>query len=150
MESNNSIQLNSTCIEKEFYWLQNLIKYQLGIAEQELIDKIEKGGEIQPPNLEPGTYDSNFILENKINGIERGILLIALASYLKPKIFDPLLELALNEKLFDTRLGGIISNNQNTFIPTGETVIFLLTNDTIAERLIIMDILENNHWFFDQ
>jgi SpoVK/Ycf46/Vps4 family AAA+-type ATPase len=26
----------------------------------------------------------------------------------------------------------------------------LLTNDSIAERLIILDILENNHWFFDQ
>ncbi len=144
------IHLNSECIEKEFSWLENLIKYQLGSADPELIDRIEKQGEIQPPSLESGTYYSDFILDNNINGIERGILLIALASYLKPKIFDPLLELALNEKLFDTRLGGIISNNQNTFIPTGETVIFLLTNDSIAERLIILDILENNHWFFEQ
>ena len=150
MENKNSIQLNSTCIEREFSWLENLIKYQLGKADSELIDRIEKQGEIQQPNLTAGTFYTDFIVENNINGIERGILLIALASYLKPKIFDPLLELALNEKLFDTRLGGIISNNQNTFIPTGETIIFLLTNDSIAERLIIMDILENNHWFFDQ
>lgn len=150
METKKSIQLNSTYIEREFFWLENLIKYQLGKADSELIDRIEKKGEIQPPNLTAGTFYTDFIIENNINGIERGILLITLASYLKPKIFDPLLELALNEKLFDTRLGGVISNNQNTFIPTGETIIFLLTNDSIAERLIIMDILENNHWFFDK
>ncbi len=141
---------NAEYIESDLNWLKNLIQYQLGKADENLQIRIEKEGEIQPPALEKGTFYSDFIIDNNINGVERGLLLIALASYLKPNIFDPLLELALNEKLFDTRLGGIIANNQNTFIPTGETAIFLLTNNSISERLIILDILENNHWFFDQ
>jgi len=151
MNSNQDlIKANANIIESDFNWLKNLILYQLGKADDALIERIEKQGEIQPPTLEKGTYYSDFIIDNALNGIERGILLVALAAYIKPGVFDPLLEQSLNDKHFDTRLGGIVSNNQNSFIPTGETIIFILTNNSLSERLLILNILENNHWFFEQ
>ena len=46
------IKANAKIIENDFNWLKNLILYQLGKANDALIERIEKQGEIQPPTIE--------------------------------------------------------------------------------------------------
>lgn len=136
-------------IDMDLIWLENLILYQLGEAEEGLKNLMEKKGGIFPPNLGIETYYGKFIDDNKLNSVERGLVIMALAVYLKPYLYDPILRSAKEQQFTDTRLGGVIGNAQTPFLPTGETAIFLLTNGTLAERMIVMDVLSPHHWLFE-
>ncbi len=137
-------------IETDLIWLENLIQYQLGNASEELKDRIENKGEILPPVLSENGFYSNNVCAWNLNAIERGLVVIGLALYFKPRIFDPILKAAKDFNYTETRLGGIIGTAQTPFIPTGETAIFLLTNGSVEERMLVLNCLNPEHWLFEK
>ncbi len=137
-------------IELDLAWLENLIQYQLGRASQELVNRIENGGEILPPQIENGGFYSDNLKAWNPSGVERGLIVIGLALYFKPSIFDPLLKAAKDSNYTETRLGGIIGTAQAPFVPTGETAIFLLTNGSVQERMLVLHCLNQEHWLFEK
>ena len=137
-------------IETDLLWLENLIQYQLGNASEDLIDRIENQGEILPPIIpKGGFYSDNLHIWNP-SAVERGLIVIGLALYFKPRIFDPLLKAAKDYNYTETRLGGIIGTAQTPFVPTGETAIFLLTNGSVEERMLVLNCLNQEHWLFEK
>lgn len=137
-------------IEADLIWLENLIQYQLGKASNELIDRIENNGEILPPALSEGGFYSDNLLSWNPSEVERGLIVIGLALYFKPSIFDPLLKTAKDFNYTETHLGGVIGTAQTPFVPTGETAIFLLTNRSVEERMLILHCLNQEHWLFEK
>lgn len=137
-------------IEVDLIWLENLIQYQLGKASNELIDRIENNGEILPPALSEGGFYSDNLLSWNPSEVERGLIVIGLALYFKPSIFDPLLKTAKDFNYTETHLGGVIGTAQTPFVPTGETAIFLLTNRSVEERMLILHCLNQEHWLFEK
>jgi len=135
-------------LQADLNWLNCIIKYQLGLADEELKHNIENNGEILPPKLSNATLYGNFISNMGFSNLERGILIIALAIYFKPVVFDDLLKFAKDNQFSDTRFGGIIGSSQSSFIPTGETIVFLLTNGSLVERLEIMRVLSHENRLF--
>ncbi len=137
-------------IETDLLWLENLIQYQLGNASEDLIDRIENQGEILPPIIpKGGFYSDNLHIWNP-SAVERGLIVIGLALFFKPRIFDPLLKAAKDYNYTETRLGGIIGTAQTPFVPTGETAIFLLTNGSVEERMLVLNCLNQEHWLFEK
>lgn len=137
-------------IEADLIWLENLIQYQLGKASNELIDRIENNGEILPPALSEGGFYSDNLLSWNPSEVERGLIVIGLALYFKPSIFDPLLKTAKDFNYTETHLGGVIGTAQTPFVPTGETAIFLLTNRSVEERMLVLHCLNQEHWLFEK
>lgn len=137
-------------IEVDLIWLENLIQYQLGKASNELIDRIENNGEILPPALSEGGFYRDNLLSWNPSEVERGLIVIGLALYFKPSIFDPLLKTAKDFNYTETHLGGVIGTAQTPFVPTGETAIFLLTNRSVEERMLILHCLNQEHWLFEK
>jgi len=137
-------------IEADLIWLENLIQYQLGKASNELIDRIENNGEILPPALSEGGFYRDNLLSWNPSEVERGLIVIGLALYFKPSIFDPLLKTAKDFNYTETHLGGVIGTAQTPFVPTGETAIFLLTNRSVEERMLVLHCLNQEHWLFEK
>lgn len=141
---------NTLDIENDLKWLNDIILYQLGQADTNLIHQIEEENRIIPPELSYESYYGEWINKHKLIAVERGLLIIGLALYIRPSIFDPLLKAAKDFNYTETQLGGIIGNAQTPFKPTGETAIFLLTNGSVEERMIVLNSLNIDHWFFEK
>lgn len=139
---------NTKDIESDLSWLDGLIKYQLGQASDELIHHIEIENGILPPILSSDTYYGSWINSMQLSAVERGIIGIGLALHIRPNLFDPLLKAAKEFNYTETKIGGVIGAAQTPFIPTGETAIFLLTNGSVKERMIVVKTLSPDHWFF--
>jgi len=137
-------------IDKDLQWLANIIRYQTGDADDELIARIEERGEIQPPIIGSESFYGDFIASKSLNAVERGVFIMSVAVHLRPSLFDPLLKKAKEYQYTDTRFGGIVSDAQIPFLPTGETAIFLLTNGSVEERLIVLEVLSPQHWLFNE
>jgi SpoVK/Ycf46/Vps4 family AAA+-type ATPase len=141
--------MNNHSLNNDLKWLENIILYQLGQAGDELKNRIENQGEIQPPALISGEYYSDFVANLNLNGLERGVFLIAAAVFLKPDIFQPIIKAIKDKHPDNARFGGVLIRNQTGFIPTGETAIYILTNGDLNERLSVMDVITPEHRLFN-
>ena len=126
-------------ISAELKWLEKLVEYRVGA--------------FHDPNLEfdliPfddfSNHDdiyANIIKHYQFNDIERGILIIAFANYFYNHIFDPIVDLKLKYPN-RTQVGGLLVN-QTEFSPNLEFVCFLLTKETLSERIECYDIFKGN------
>lgn len=83
----------------------------------------------------------------KLKREEFVIFLIALVPHIKPHFFDDL----LSEKIPDAgefpQLGGIRGKNHRGFIPTGETALFILGNESFEKRFEIQKLFSQEHFF---
>jgi hypothetical protein len=78
----------------------------------------------------------------KLNGWERFTLLLALAPHIRPKTLD-----VFFSKENSTEYGGIKDTNHKGFLPTGETVMFVLADEDLDLRFSLMEMFDENHKF---
>lgn len=92
--------------------------------------------EIAPPELDEnnGTY-AQFVKDNHLKAEERIALIMALAPYLKPELLDVFFTRNVNYDRHFTEFGGTKGKNFNGFIPTGETLLFVIGGEDVAARL---------------
>ncbi|WP_417873682.1 ATP-binding protein [Xanthomarina gelatinilytica] len=123
METNKNIQV----LYNEVLWLQEVIHNVISTY-------LEHEGErphwtqIQKPNIthEESTY-AQFVQKWELNSYQRLALALALAPQLKPEILDVFFG---RNKIYDrgfTEFGGVIEKNHSGFLPTGQTLLFLIT-----------------------
>lgn len=126
-------------ITPELKWLEKLIEF--------------RAQSFHDPNLEfdlipfndlseEDDIYSNIIKHYQFTDIERGIFIIAFANYFYNHIFDPIVDLKLKFPN-RTQIGGVLTN-QTQFNPNLEFVCFLLTNQTLSERLNCFNIFKGN------
>jgi AAA+ superfamily predicted ATPase len=82
------------------------------------------------PTFNGGTDPlSRFVHENKLGVEEHYLLLIALAPHVRPDFFDQLIQDALPQPGDFPVIGGVRGKQYRGFLPTGETVLFLLAGE---------------------
>jgi len=129
---------------EEFQYLYKLIRYRLGkyFAGQETID------EPQIPELQLWSPSlANFIAANKLNRAEAILLLIALAPHLHPDLFDTAIENSMKGTGDFPRIGGVRGKNFRGFLPTGETVLFLLADESWSGKQQLQQMFWSDHLF---
>ena len=75
---------------------------------------------------------TNFIEKNKLSKDEHFVLLVALANEISTKVFDPFLS---KNSLYDmpySEFGGVKKNNSDVFVPSIQTIMFLLCGSNMA------------------
>jgi hypothetical protein len=128
----------------EFEYLTALIKYRLNryfpSETEELIPAIPELSQWQLPA-------AKFIADNNLTIKEAIILLIALTPQIQPDLFDRAIEEKLNGAGDFPKIGGVRGKNSRAFLPTGETALFLLSDDDVPSRLLVQQFFGADHLF---
>ncbi|HEY4289312.1 MAG TPA: ATP-binding protein [Puia sp.] len=77
---------------------------------------------------------AQFVAANKLNAIEATLLLIGLVPHFQPDLFDQTIESKIPGSGNFPKLGGVRGKNSRSFLPTGETALFLLGGEDRQQR----------------
>ncbi|HET6255440.1 MAG TPA: ATP-binding protein [Puia sp.] len=108
-------------------------------------------GEVTPPEHARGNgYYADFIRTYRCTPAERLVLMLALAPHVRPQLLDVFcIKNATYDKSF-CEFGGLKGVTHGGFLPTGETAVFLLAGDDLAERMEAEKLFRASHYFFTQ
>lgn len=136
-------KLNIETLNKELKWLEEVIKVRLDIY-------LNKGElkKVAPPDLSSDkSVFAKFVNYYKFGYIERLAIILALAPHLKPQLLDSFFIKNKKTNRGFTEFGGIIAKKHSGFMPTGETLSFLIGGTDLAFRLWTMQIFRSEHMF---
>jgi AAA+ superfamily predicted ATPase len=143
-ENTNPIDINT--LQNEFDWVQSVVKNRLTHYFQG-DEELKDFSAIKPPDF--SDVDSpyyNFLLKNNISTLERFTLVLALIPHVLPDYFDDLILKNLGKTGDFPQLGGVRGKNHRGFLPTGETVIFLLAGKDMEYRFKIQEIFNEERF----
>lgn len=144
--SDSAESANARFLQQELDWLQRLIhqRFQLHFAAEEA----NPGGldSIEPPVVESGRSKyEDLLLLHKFDFWERAALALAIAPHLQPNALDLFFTRnAALDRCF-TEFGGVAGSRHSGFLPTGETLLFLLAGDNLEARFKAQRLLEPDH-----
>lgn len=128
----------------EFQYLFQLIQFRL----QGYLPDAEPVAEPVMPGLDQWQLPlRDFVYKNKLSIGEATVVLAALAPHVQPELFDTAIASRLKESGDFPKLGGARGKNTRVFLPTGETVLFLLADEDWNTRLIVQQIFASDHLF---
>lgn len=129
----------------ELIYLEQLIKFRLN----SFFPSGNEEAEPIMPTLDLWHYPlADFVHRNKLNIHEAILLLVALAPHVQPDLFDSAIESKLKEPSTNfPKIGGVRGKNSRSFIPTGETLLFLLAGDQLPQRLQVQQLFGSQHLF---
>lgn len=105
-----------------------------------------------PPNewLAPDSSLAHFIKAHQLDIFEQLTLLIALAPHLQPDFFDQAITAQLPEPGDYPQIGGWRGVSHRGFLPTGDTVLFILSGRNLSDRLRCQKLFSPTHPTFAQ
>ncbi|MGB5632148.1 MAG: hypothetical protein WBM44_07940 [Waterburya sp.] len=113
----------------------------------------DNGNSISPMPSLPNDWLGNknplthFIDTHQLDTFEQITLLIALAPHLQPDFFDRLITAQLPQAGDYPQIGGWRGKAHRGFLPTGETVLFMLAGDQFCDRLRLQQLFGEEHLF---
>ncbi|MDC3238743.1 ATP-binding protein [Flavobacteriaceae bacterium] len=146
MGTSEATKLNAFTFNNEMIWLSNKIDHRLDLFFKSDAPKFE---EVMPPEIkdDPSNY-ANFIRTYCTDDVERIIIVMALAHYFKPELFDRFLIKNKGLGKNFTEFGGKTSDKtENIFVPTLRTVAFILFGDQIPDYFRLQFYFADNHFF---
>ncbi len=145
---NRAIQDNAQTLINELNWFEEVLHNRLNTYLN--VEGNHKNlNEIKPPAVDQSeSFYANLIAHYDMNFAERIMLILALIPHVRPNALDILF--TKNETLNRgyTEFGGVHGNFHSGFIPTGETMAFILSGDNLEDRLQLMQLFNPNHYFF--
>jgi hypothetical protein len=141
---------NSKTIEQELDWFQKLIILRGKITFEQSLPEEEVSNIILPSIENQNSPYANLIKKYSMNMEERLVLILALIPHVKPSLLDLL---HMKNVLYDipfTEFGGIRSNNNKGYLPTGETAIFLLVGANLEKRFKLLRLFGKDHFFHQE
>lgn len=104
--------------------------------------------DIAPPELEADdSVYARQVLDWQLDIYERLALALALAPHVRPEYLDVLASVNAGTERSFSEFGGFVDKAFNGFLPTGQTLVFLLSGNDPAWRLEAMRILAPVHRF---
>lgn len=135
---------NAEAFEVLFSWLGEVIHDRL----QQHFDNKEMP-DMLLPNLEEdleGTFIGDFIKHYEMDADELIALLLALAPHIYPSVLDAFFVGSEEGQRGFSEMGGIKGKQHGGFLPTGETVLFVLAGTDLARRFEVQALLEPIHY----
>ncbi|WP_046755883.1 ATP-binding protein [Kordia jejudonensis] len=143
METNNFI----LSIHREINWLQDVINAVISsYLQHEGADT--HWTDLEIPEIEDeNTPFTNTIRDLNLNTIERLALILAITPHIRPETLDIFFG---QNKIYNrgfTEFGGVIDKGHSGFLPTGQTLLFLVTALDPEQYTPVISIFDNNHIF---
>lgn len=130
-----AITKNSKTLDREIRWFTQVLDTRL-----KLYFKNDCGyqdiHELETPVLKKNeSAYADFVHENYLDREERIALLLALVPHLKPELLDVFFTRNASYDKGFSEFGGIRGKNFNGFLPTGETLLFVLAGNDLKKRM---------------
>ncbi len=90
---------------------------------------------------------SMFIKTQDLNRDELITLLVALMPHVQPDFFDTIMHTFFDKPTDFPQIGGVRGKQFRGFLPTGETVLFILAGDDWEKRFKMQDLFGEDHFF---
>jgi AAA+ superfamily predicted ATPase len=136
------LTINADDLNCEMAWLHHVIDVRFKLFfDQEC--EYQNVQEVQPPRLKNSSY-AQCIDRYQFDFAERITLALALAPALNPELLDVFF---LKNQLFDrcfSEFGGYIGSGSG-FMPTVQTLLFILADDSLAQRIELHRLFEQDH-----
>jgi len=100
-----------------------------------------------PVTVNDNSLFGRIVEHYQMNFAERLILLMALAPHVQPHLLDVFFKKNADYDRAFTEFGGVKGQNHNGFIPTGETIAFILDPNDFEQRFALFDIFSADHFF---
>ncbi|WP_046744092.1 ATP-binding protein [Kordia zhangzhouensis] len=134
-------------IHKEIDWLHEVIHHVISMYLQHEGAKTHWTELAMPDISETDTPFANCIKEWNLTNIERVALILAIAPHIRPEILDIFFG---QNKMYNrgfTEFGGVIDKAHSGFLPTGQTLFYLITALNPEWRVEVLQLFENEHVF---
>ncbi len=137
----------SKYLYEEFQYLEDLIIYRLNnyfFTEQDNIEPTI-------PHLDKWQLPiADFIKKNNLTHSEAIAILVALAPHIIPGLFDKAIDYKIGASGNFPGIGGVRGKNSRFFLPTGETVLFLISDNDIEKRILVQQFFGAEHIFWEK
>lgn len=133
-------------IEMELNWLKEILKIRSALNnKQSSIYKDVFDIPLPHFNGNASKY-AQFIIKNNLGQKERFLMILAAVPHIKPELLD--IFLAKNEQTQQvyTEFGGKRGKNHSGFIPTGETVMFILAGTNLEKRFALTEMFDQDQF----
>lgn len=138
---------NGTLLNTLFAYLKEVVLFRLSetFEVQTTVTAIE---DIPLPILgdEAGPL-SVFIKKNKMSAAELLTFTIALVPHVQPDFFDTVIQSFFEKPTDLPQIGGVRGKQFRGFLPTAETVLFILAGDDLDKRFRGQRLFEGTHFF---
>ncbi len=147
MDVLNRLHANAQFLEQELRWVADLVEARINLyfSQQGQATDIQS---VVPPEIDgdPSIY-ATFLRHYEMELPERLAIILTLLPILRPQLLDVFLQ--VNEKLNRgfTEFGGVQGKFSGGFLPTGETLLFLVAGNDLGARLAVQQIFDRDHFF---
>jgi hypothetical protein len=139
----------STSIETYLNYLQEVIIGRLNAHFN--TGKSFDPEKVRVPAAAPGSSPlSDFIRNNKLETAETVMMLAVLAPHINPVFFDDLIQQNIPGQGDFPQFGGIRGRNHRGFLPTAETILFILAGNNLEKRFSCEALFSDDHFFAKQ
>src|SRR5271165_2645483 len=141
------IQQNARDLEQELAWFAQLLDLRFKLyfgQETEYPDIFET---IPPDLAESESAYAAFVRHYNLSFAERAAIILSLAPLIRPQLLDIF---HTKNKTFDrrfTEFGGFPDAANGEFVPTGETLAFILAANNLELRFALQALFEREHFF---
>jgi len=142
-----TMSANAAILTREMAWLAEVMDTRMKLFHDQDC-RYTSIGEVPAPDLsgDPSLY-SKVVRHYRMGLSERITLLLALAPHLQPHLLDIFFIRNADYDRGFTEFGGIKGQNHGGFLPTGETVAFILAADSLEKRFVLLDLFGEDHFF---
>lgn len=141
---------NAATLETELDWVASVMDARLEqyfSADEDPKKTIDVRDVLPPVHHPEESLYARFLAEHRMGFDERVVLAMAILPHVRPQALDMFF---LQNKTLDrpyTEFGGWKGNTHSGFLPTCETVCFVLAGRDLARRLEVLNLFDEEHFF---
>lgn len=139
---------NAISLVKDLEWFIQVVNTRMDLYFGRETD-IRDIYELRPPALDEkdNSIYANFLRHYGVSFEERIILLLALIPHIAPHILDVFLTKNNTTEQGFTEFGGLKGNTHAGFLPTRETMLFILAGNRLEKRFELSKLFCDSHFF---
>lgn len=138
---------NAQTLEQEINWFSRVLQARICLYFEQGCDYSDIT-EITAPDLSQDSSEyARLVREFDMNFNERLVLVLAFIPHVRPQVLDTLFIRNKNLDRGYAEFGGWHGKSHGGFLPTGETVSFILTGQDLARRFELLQLFEADHFF---
>lgn len=142
------INQNALDIQREIDWLKEILKTRSEMNSKKAVN-CQHVLEIPPPDISySDSAYAHFVNQNGLTPAERFLVILASVPHIKPELLDMFLAKNSQTHHVYTEFGGRQGKNHNGFIPTGVTVLFILSGNDLRKRFEYSKLFEPENILF--
>ena len=117
-------------LEKDIKWFEQVLKHRI---QGHLLNK--EGVFPKDPTIDEADNYGSIVLENNLQSKDRLVFIATLLPHILPSLFDKIIQEEIPQAGDLPEIGGVRGSQFRGFLPTGETLLFLLGSKSLTDKL---------------